>query len=299
MNTRAFLPVRDIAITLALFILFVSAAFAGDAAAGATPVKNAPVKLEPIAGTSLKRIVLTEKAIQRLGIETGQVTEEVVIRKQVVSGMVVYPQAQPAAPAAPAAVGGGFGGFAAARTSLPKPVNVTQTANASGTGSVAPASRTESMVVVSLSPGEFDRIARDKPVRITPLYSRDKGVKEMTAQLSDGPPVEDAKRSMLTLNYLLPNSSHGMAPSTRVRVELQLAGPEDKQKVVPYDAVYYDAKGQPWVYVNTAARTYERQRIAVRQVVGQQAVLSDGPAVGTQVVTVGASLLYGTEIFGK
>ena len=34
-------------------------------------------------------------------------------------------------------------------------------------------------------------------------------------------------------------------------------------------------------------------------VVGNLAVLSDGPAVGTSVVTVGASLLYGTEIYGK
>jgi hypothetical protein len=37
----------------------------------------------------------------------------------------------------------------------------------------------------------------------------------------------------------------------------------------------------------------------VERVVGDLAVLSDGPPVGTPVVTVGAALLYGTEIFGK
>ena len=84
-----------------------------------------------------------------------------------------------------------------------------------------------------------------------------------------------------------------------MRVELQLAGPADKQKVVPYNALYYDSKGQPWVYVSPQPLTYERQRVTVQRVVGQQAVISDGPPVGTAVVTVGAALLYGTEIFGK
>ena len=153
--------------------------------------------------------------------------------------------------------------------------------------------------MVNLSPGEYERIAKDKPARIVPLYTRDKGVKEMIAPLSANPPLEDAKRSMLTLHYQLPHSEHGLPASTRVRVELQMAGTEDKQKVVPYNAVYYDAKGAPWVYVNTAPLTYERQRISVSRVVGSVAVLSDGPALGTPVVTVGAALLYGTEIFGK
>jgi hypothetical protein len=68
---------------------------------------------------------------------------------------------------------------------------------------------------------------------------------------------------------------------------------------VPYSAVYYDAKGVPWVYVNSAPLVYQRERIAVRQVVGNQAILSEGPEVGTPVVTVGAALLYGSEVFGK
>jgi hypothetical protein len=163
----------------------------------------------------------------------------------------------------------------------------------------APLARGESWVMVNLSPGEYARIAKDRPARITPLYTRDKGVAPMTAMLSDAPPLEDPKRSMLGLHYVLPSVDHGMAPSTRVRVELQLAGSEDKQKVVPYNAIYYDAKGQPWVYVNPQPLTYERQRVTVQRVVGPLAVVSDGPAVGTRVVTVGAALLYGTEIFGK
>jgi hypothetical protein len=45
--------------------------------------------------------------------------------------------------------------------------------------------------------------------------------------------------------------------------------------------------------------TFERQRIGIERIVGDLAVLSEGPPVGTPVVTVGAALLYGAEIFKK
>ena len=268
------------------------AADAGPAPAG----KSSAVSLAPGAMAGVKRITLSAKAAKRLDVQTGTVSEDVVIRKQVVSGMVIYPQADGLKPAA-APVGGGFGGFtppAATGTAAPAMTKVTLTEPAP-----APAARGESWVVVNLSPGEYERINKDKPARITPLYTRDKGVPPMLAKLSDAAPVEDRKRSMLALNYVLPDASHGLPASTRVRVELQLAGSEAKQKVVPYNALYYDSKGQPWVYVNPQPLTYERQRVTVQRVVGQQAVISDGPPVGTAVVTVGAALLYGTEIFGK
>ena len=35
------------------------------------------------------------------------------------------------------------------------------------------------------------------------------------------------------------------------------------------------------------------------RVIGDLAVLSDGPAIGTDIVTVGASMLFGAEVFGK
>jgi hypothetical protein len=104
---------------------------------------------------------------------------------------------------------------------------------------------------------------------------------------------------MLMLYYVVPGKDHSLKRNDRVRVELQVAGSDEKQKVVPYSAVYNDAKGAAWVYVNTKPLTFERQRIGIERVVGDLAVLSEGPSVGTPVVTVGASLLYGAEIFGK
>jgi hypothetical protein len=85
----------------------------------------------------------------------------------------------------------------------------------------------------------------------------------------------------------------------RVRVELQLSGSEKPQKVVPYSAVYYDAKGASWLYVNSRPLVFERQRISVERVIGDLAVLAEGPAPGTAVVTAGAARLYGAEIFGR
>lgn len=142
-------------------------------------------------------------------------------------------------------------------------------------------------------------MAKDKPARLQALFTRDKLDGVVLAQPSGMVPVEDAKRLMLTLYYRVPGKDHGLTLNSRMRVELQVSGNEDKQKVVPYSAVYYDGKGAAWVYVNTKPLAFERQRIGVERVVGDLAVLSDGPPVGTPVVTVGASLLYGAEIFGK
>jgi hypothetical protein len=69
------------------------------------------------------------------------------------------------------------------------------------------------------------------------------------------------------------------------------AGPE----VIPYSAVVYDTDGSTWTYVNIAARTYERKPITVAGIDGDVAQLSAGPPAGSQVVTVGAAELLGTE----
>jgi hypothetical protein len=154
-------------------------------------------------------------------------------------------------------------------------------------------------VLVTLSPAEWERLAKDKPARLLPLATRDTSEKDIFARPSGMEPLEDMKRAMLSLYYVVPGKDHGLTVNKRMRVELQLSGSNEKKKVVPYSAVYYDAKGDVWVYVNTKPLVFERRRVGVERVVGDLAVLSDGPPVGTQVVTVGAALLYGTEIFGK
>ncbi len=74
-----------------------------------------------------------------------------------------------------------------------------------------------------------------------------------------------------------------------------LAGRAGPHKVIPYSAVVYDTDGSTWTYLNTAARTFVRQRITVSAVEGSSAVLTTGPAAGSTVVTVGAPELLGAE----
>jgi hypothetical protein len=68
-----------------------------------------------------------------------------------------------------------------------------------------------------------------------------------------------------------------------------------QEKVIPYDALIYGADGNTYAYTSPEPLTYVRQEISVDHVVGDSVVLSDGPPAGTEVVTVGAAQVYGTE----
>jgi hypothetical protein len=329
-----------VGVIAAILVTPVTAKAAGDSAPAG---KSGPVSFELIPGSSVKRVILTAKAAERLGIEVGKVSEETVTRRQMVSGLVtaavdMQPGDKP---------GGGFGGFGQTQATPATPVAtggtakpvgmekvatvaVTQVAVLQKTGAgvagglgkpiaaaaiaaagVAPSAaaappvdvnapmRTDAWVLVNLSAGEWERLAKDKPARLVALDTRDKLGSPVLAQPSGMAPIEDPKRSMLAVYYMVPGKDHGLVRNSRMRVELQVVGNEEKLKVVPYSAVYYDGKGAAWVYVNSKPLTYERQRIGVDRVVGDLAVLSDGPAVGTSIVTVGASMLFGAEIFGK
>jgi hypothetical protein len=64
---------------------------------------------------------------------------------------------------------------------------------------------------------------------------------------------------------------------------------------MPSAALLYDAQGRTWAYVDEGARTYVRAPVTIARAVGDAAYLSDGPAPGTLVVTVGAPELLGVE----
>jgi hypothetical protein len=286
------------------------------------PAKNPAVTLEPIAGTNVKRVILTAKAAERLGIATSPVQEQPITRRQMVGGLIiaaaesapdVKPGAAPNGPATGSAggfaqrasasgSGGGFAGFAVqSADAKAQPLAERQSASAASGGQPAvfkpmPGS---AWVSVTLTPGEWERVAKDKPVRIVPLLTREPLKKEVLAQPAGVPPREDVRRSMLTVYYTLPGQDHGLTLNQRMRVELPLSGSDQKHRVVPYSAVYYDAKGSTWVYLNPKPYVYERQLVQVERVAGDLAVISEGPPVGTHVVSTGAAMLFGAEIFGK
>ncbi|MGZ9196347.1 MAG: hypothetical protein ACXW4I_07910 [Candidatus Deferrimicrobiaceae bacterium] len=266
---------------------------------GPGPVGKSPVvTLESIPGSTAKRVILTAKSAERLGIETGKVGEEPVVFKQMVSGLVIPPMEKRPAPKPSGGVFGGFGRIASAESTTQAVAAAAMAPPRVAPRSTSPAAG-DVWVLVTLSQAEWDRLAKNKTARLLPLATRDKPGKEVVARPSGIAPMEDMKRAMLSLYYVVPGKDHGLTVNHRMRVELQMSGSNEKKKVVPYSSVYYDGKGAAWIYVNTKPLVFERQRVGVERVVGDLAVLSDGPPVGTPVVTVGAALLYGAEIFGK
>ncbi len=274
----------SIALVLAALLLVPAAV----QAAGSGPYKPSDaVSFEEIPGSTVKRVILKERAAERLGIELGEVSEETILLKQMVGGLIVPPVNDPPESTL---LGGSFGGFGQTTEVAMKETTAASTD--------APASD-ESWVRVTLSRGEWERMRKDQPARIVPLATRDDLASEVFALPSDLQPIQDMKRSMLKLYYIIHGKDHGLDFYERVRVELQLTGSGAKRMIVPYSAVYYDGEGVAWVYVNPEPLVYERQRIEVERIVGDLAVITDGPPVGTKVVTVGAPLLYGAEVIYK
>lgn len=68
-----------------------------------------------------------------------------------------------------------------------------------------------------------------------------------------------------------------------------------QQKVIPYAAVIYGPEGNTFAYTVPERLTFVRKAVEVERVEDDRAILSAGPPVGTKVVTVGATEVYGTE----
>ncbi len=64
---------------------------------------------------------------------------------------------------------------------------------------------------------------------------------------------------------------------------------------VPYSAIVYDKDGATWAYTNPEALVFVRHEVTVDVIDEDSAVLTEGPDVGTLVVTVGAAELWGIE----
>lgn len=69
-----------------------------------------------------------------------------------------------------------------------------------------------------------------------------------------------------------------------------------KKVVVPYSALLYDEKGNTWIYISPEPLTFVRYAIKIDDIEEDNlVVLADGPPIGTEVVTIGVSELYGAE----
>jgi hypothetical protein len=103
----------------------------------------------------------------------------------------------------------------------------------------------------------------------------------------------DATRHRITL-------TERAAERLGIQVAVATAAPGSAGSIwVPYSAVIYDAEGTAWTYVAEGPLVFVREIVTVEDVTpneaGGLAVLSQGPAAGKSVVSVGVAELFGTE----
>lgn len=105
--------------------------------------------------------------------------------------------------------------------------------------------------------------------------------------------IEGSELSRLTLTEkAVERLGIETAPVTE---ELIVHSDARQRMTVPYSALLYDVQGRAWVYTNPEPRVYIRHEVKVDFIEGGKAILNEGPAPGTQIVSVGAAELYGTE----
>jgi hypothetical protein len=240
-----------------------------------TPAPKKASKIEPATvvkpeGAAQARLTLQADAVKRLDIKTTTVRDESIDPTQRVGGEVVSVSAD-------------------LKTAI---------------------------VRVELTEIEAGKVRREEPASVLPV-GRDSTMSPIKAQPLSGAiahtlsldskvrrikalPLKRATESGLyavpgTLHYEISNVDHGLVNRQLVFVELPLVGNGEKRKIIPHAAVLYDAKGNTWVYTNPEPLVYLRQAVRIDTIIGDDALLLDGPAVGTAVVTVGGAELFGTE----
>jgi RND family efflux transporter MFP subunit len=148
-------------------------------------------------------------------------------------------------------------------------------------------------VRVPIYAGESAQIDTTEPAEVVPLGAN-VDTPGLRAPPIPAPPAADPSTAGVDLYYALTNTGRRFRPGERVNVRLPR---RDKATalVVPKAALLHDAYGGTWVYVVRAPQQYARQRVAVDDISGGDAILSRGPAVGARVVTDGAAELFGVE----
>ena len=108
-------------------------------------------------------------------------------------------------------------------------------------------------------------------------------------------PIEGSKHSRMTLTE---KAMERIGVKTVPVQEFKAQGVVDAtaQTSVPYSALMYVPTGETHVYTSPAPRTFVRAAVTVDSIQGDLVVLNEGPAAGTEVVSIGAAELFGTEL---
>jgi hypothetical protein len=81
----------------------------------------------------------------------------------------------------------------------------------------------------------------------------------------------------------------------RVGLEMGAVRASKRGRVLPHASVIYNAEGKAFVYTSPKPLTFVRREIVVHRIVGDRVYLTEGPPIGTKVVTVGAAEVLGSE----
>jgi len=83
----------------------------------------------------------------------------------------------------------------------------------------------------------------------------------------------------------------------RVQLQTTVVKAHGADVSLDHAALVYDKKGKPWVFTVIGPLTYVRSAVDIKEVRDDHlVVLNSGPPAGTEVVTVGAIELWGTEL---
>ena len=149
-------------------------------------------------------------------------------------------------------------------------------------------------VRVALNRSDLVKVNRTQPARVMAMGLDDgednDGDAAELAEVNDKGETE----AVSSVQYTVAGGKTKLTPGQRVFVELPLSA-KVSRSVVPYTAVIYDLQGDTWVYTNPAPLTFVRDHVKVDYIDDDTAVLSEAPAVGTKVVSVGVAELFGTE----
>ena len=69
----------------------------------------------------------------------------------------------------------------------------------------------------------------------------------------------------------------------------------EQRKVIPEGALIYDPTGEAFAYTSTEPLVFVRAPLEIDYIENGELILRNGPDVGTEVVTVGAAELWGSE----
>ena len=283
-----------------------------------------PAKVEKL-DNGLSRLILTERAVERLDIQIAAVREEPVTRTRKVGGEVVALPSESTMVLAPSTgvINGPLHGDMALAPGkhLAAGDPILELASFSESGQRGElfsltAPRDAALLRVLVRAGEHvvmgqalfevanlsavwvrvplvddpSEVARGQPARVLPLTRGYDG-----AGLAAEPTRGLSKLDPGTLYYAVSSSKHGLIPGSRVMVELTLAGSGAQRKIVPFSSVIYDPTGGTWVYTSPEPLEYVRHLITVDYIDGDIAVLSDGPPTDMAIVAIGAAELFGLE----